>query len=176
MESNIELCLDLDEMKRLVNEIACLYLKDLTNANIESFVIEALKAAKSVLEKYVFSIRKVFTNGDFAIKDLNRRESFTNYKTGYQHKMLDWIKQNENVPKIRTTLEIPSLPQGSTEKKWHRVSLGIGTAGAVGFEIGRRCMEGERYWIGILIELVTLVASYFIYKKKKALAKIIRKN
>lgn len=152
---------NLDEMKERINEKANLILEELTNANLEYFVKESVDIAKGVLKKYIFYIRKLFSYGDYAIKDMVEKERFTNFNTGYQQKMLDWIEQNK--PNIEL---IP--PRVPLEKKWHRVTLGIGTAGAIVFEVGRRCKDGERYWIGILIELVTLVASYFIYKKEKS--------
>lgn len=156
---------NLDEMKRVVNEKASLILVKLTQTNLDYFVKEAVNVAKIVLEKYVFSIRKLFSNGEFAIKDLVEKERFTNFKTGYQQKMLDWIEQNKLT--IELNAKILRLPQKPADKKW-LYALGIGTTGAIVFEIGRRWRDGDRYWIGILIELVTLVASYFIYKKEKS--------
>lgn len=158
-------CPDMDENKRLINEKACLILEELTQANLDYFVKEAVNIAKDILKKYVFSIRKFFSNGEFAIKDLAERERFTNFRTGYQQKMLDWIDQYG--PNFELDAEIPAPPQKPVEKKWHYVTLGVGTAGALGFEIGRRCMEGHRYWIGIAIELSALVVSYVIYKKEQ---------
>lgn len=158
-------CPDMDENKRLINEKAGWALEELTKANLDYFVKEAVNIAKNILMKYIFSIRKLFSNGEFAIKDLAEKERFTNYRTGYQQKMMDWIEQNK--PTIELDLEIPAPPQEPSDKKWHYVTLGVGTAGAVGFEIGRRCMEGHRYWIGIAIELSALVASYVIYKKEQ---------
>lgn len=156
---------NLDEMKERINEKANLILEELTNANLEYFVKESINIAKGVLKKFVFCIRKLFSYGDYAIKDLDQRETFTNFKTGYQQKMLDWIEQHKS--DIELNANIPTPPQEPSDKKWYYVALGVGTAGAVGFEIGRRCMEGHRYWIGITIELITLVTSYLIYEKEK---------
>lgn len=156
----------LDEMKRLINEKASLILEELTQTNLDYFVKEAVNVAKGVMEKYVFSTRKLFSNGEFAIKDLGEKERFTNFKTGYQQKMLDWIEQNSPHVKLMTKIHTP--PQKPSDKKWHYVALGVGTAGALGFEIGRRCMDSHRYWIGIAIELCTIAASYFIYKNGKS--------
>ena len=155
----------IEEMKELVSEKAESLLKDLTADSLNYFEEKASTIAAGILEKYVFSVYDMFTIGDFAIKDLKQREVFTNFRTGYQQKMLDWIEQNK--PKIDLIVEIPSPPSEQSEKKWHFVALGIGTAGALGFEIGRRCMDGDRYWIGIAIEVLTLATSYFIYKKEQ---------
>ena len=155
----------IEEMKRLVREKAESLLKDLTADSLNYFEEKASTIAAGILEKYVFSVYDMFTIGDYAIKDLKQREVFTNFRTGYQQKMLDWIEQNK--PKIELIVEIPSHPTEQSEKRWHYVALGIGTAGALGFEIGRRCMDGHRYWIGIAIEVLTLATSYFIYKKEQ---------
>lgn len=157
---------NLEDMKRLVHEKAGCLLKDLTADNMDYFAKESAVLARDVMEKYVFAVYDYYTIGDYAIQDLDQRETFTNFKTGYQQKMLDWIEQHK--PDIELMAEIPVPPQEPSDKKWHFVALGVGTAGAVGFEIGRRCMEGHRYWIGIAIELITLVASYLIYEKEKS--------
>lgn len=155
----------IEEMKKLVSEKAESLLNDLTADSLNYFEEKVSTIATGILEKYVFSVYDMFTRGDFAIKDLKQREVFTNFRTGYQQKMLDWIEQNK--PKIDLIVEIPSPQSEQSEKKWHFVALGIGTAGALGFEIGRRCMDGHRYWIGIAIEVLTLATSYFIYKKEQ---------
>jgi len=149
----------IEEMKRLVWEKAESLLKDFTADSLDYFEEKASTIAVGVLEKYVFSIYDMFTTGDFAIKDLKQREVFTNFRTGYQQKMLDWIEQNK--PKIDLIVEIPSPQKEQSEKKWLFVTLGIGTAGAVGLAIGR-C-----WWTALVVEMVTLAASYFVYKKEK---------
>lgn len=157
---------ELEDMRILVHGKAEYLLKDLSAENLDYFVKESTILARKVLEKYVFAVYDYYIKGECAIKDLGQREAFTNFKTGYQQKMLDWIEQHK--PDIELMAEIPVPPQEPSDKKWHFVALGVGTAGAVGFEIGRRCMEGHRYWIGIAIELITLVASYLIYEKEKS--------
>lgn len=150
----------IEEMKRLVREKAESLLKDLTADSLNYFEEKASTIAAGILEKYVFSVYDMFTIGDYAIKDLKQREVFTNFRTGYQQKMLDWIEQNK--PKIELIVEVPSPPKEHSEKKWHFVTLGIGTAGAVGLAIGR-C-----WWTALTVEMVTIAASYFVYKKEKS--------
>lgn len=150
---------NLDEMKQLINEKASLILDELTKANLDYFVKEAVSIAKVIMEKYVFSIRKMFSNGEFAIKDIVEKARFTDFKTGYQQTMLEWIEQNK--PNIEFKTEIPVSPQETSEKKWHYATLGVGTAGAIALAIGR-C------WLSALaVEIATLAVSYFIYKKEK---------
>ena len=150
---------DLEEMKRLVNEKANSILEELTDANLNYFVREAVSVAESIMEKYVFSIRKVFSNGELAIKDLVEKERFTNYKTGYQQTMLDWIRKNK--PIIRLEMGITSPPIQLPEKRWHFVIMGTGTVGAIALLIG------HRWWTALVVEMVVLAASYFVYKKEK---------
>lgn len=157
---------DLEDLRRLVYEKAECLLKDLMSDNMDYFAKESAILARKVMEKYVFDVYDYYTKGEYTIKDLGQREAFTNFKTGYQQKMLNWIQQHK--PDIELMAEIPTPSQKPSDKKWHYVALGVGTAGALGFEIGRRCMDGHRYWIGIAIELCTLAASYFIYKNGKS--------
>ena len=153
-----------EEMKRLVKEKAESLLKELTEDNLNYFKEKASTIAEGIMEKYVFSVYDMFTTGEFSIKDLKQREVFTNYRTGYQQKMLGWIEQNK--PKIELMVEIPSPLREQSGKKWHYVTLGIGTTGAVALAIGR-C-----WWTALAVEMVTLAASYFIYKIEKGSSNI----
>lgn len=148
-----------EEMKRLVKEKAESLLKELTEDNLNYFKEKASTIAEGIMEKYVFSVYDMFTTGEFSIKDLKQREVFTNYRTGYQQRMLDWIEQNK--PKIELVVEIPLPPRKQSKKKWHYVTLGIGTTGAVALAIVR-C-----WWAALAVEMVTLAASCFVYKKGK---------
>lgn len=160
MESKAHDCRpDLEELKRLINEKANSILEELTNANLDYFVREAVSVAESVMESYIFSIRKKYSNGELAIKDLVEKEKFTNYKTGYQQTMLDWIQKNKPVVKLEIRI-ISSQPQLS-KKHWHYVTMGVGSLGAFVLVIGR-C-----WWTAIAIEMVTLAVSYLFYKKEK---------
>lgn len=154
----------IEEMQRLVREKAGTLLKDFTTDSLNYFEGKVSTIAAGIMEKYVFSVYDLYTTGEFAIKDLKQREVFINYRTGYQQKMLDWIEQNE--PKIELMVEIPLPPRKQSKKKWHYVTLGIGTAGAVALAIGR-C-----WWTALAVEMVTLTASYFIYKKEKGSSNI----
>ena len=150
---------DLEEMKRLVSEKANAILGELTDANLNYFVREAVSVAESILEKYVFFIRKVFSNGELAIKDLVEKERFTNCKTGYQQTMLDWIQNNK--PIIKLEMGITSPPPQLSKKRWHYVTMGVGTVGAIALVIS------HRWWTALVVEIVALAASYFVYKKEK---------
>lgn len=154
---------NIDEMKRLVREKAEQLLDEFTEDNLDYFIKEASVVAERVLERYIFAVYDFYTIGEFSIIDPASKEAFMNYKTGYQQKMLDW--KNQNKPEINTT---------NKGKYWHLVTLGVGTAGAIGLAIycywkgltvDRCCL------VGIAVELLTLLISYYLYLKEKKVKK-----
>jgi hypothetical protein len=148
-----------DEVRKKANEV----LDELTLDNIKYFVRESGLIAGSILNEYIYAVFDYYLNKGF--ENSIKKDEFINPETGYQQKMFIW--KEDNNPNVEVELEIPTRPQKPSEKKCHYVTLGIGTAGALGFEIGRRCKDGHRYWIGIAREVLTLATSYFIYKKEQ---------
>ena len=160
-QGNIQLKIALlhDEVQKKAKEI----LGELTLNNSKYFVRESVLIAGSILNEYIYAVYDYYTDKGF--EDSIMKDEFINPETGYQQKMFNW--KDHNKPNIELELGIRQAPQEPSHKKWHYVTLGVGTAGAVGFEIGRRCMDGHRYWIGIAIEILTLATSYFLYEKEQ---------
>ena len=159
---------DIEEMKQLVQKKANRILNEFTEVNINCFVKEASIIAESTLEKYIFAVYDLFVSGELSIKELYIKESFTNPKTGYQQKMLEWKEQNK--PEIHSIKLFSSSPQEPSEKHWYYATLGVGTAGAIG--LGIYCYRngwaiGRCCWVGLAVELLTLSISYYLFKKEK---------
>lgn len=159
---------DIEEMKKLVKEKSKQILVELTEDNLDYFVKEASIIAEAIMERYIYAIYDFYTIGEFAIKDIGIMKSFTDYKTGYQQKMLEWKEQNK--PEVHSSKLFSSSPQEPSEKHWYYVTLGTGTAGAIG--LGIYCYRdgwtiGRCCWVGLAIELLTLSISYYLFKKEK---------
>ena len=159
---------DFDEMKQLVQKKAKQVLNDFTEENLNYFVKEASIIAESILEKYVFAVYDLFVSGELVIKDIVLLETFTNPTNGYQQRMLEWKEQNK--PQVHFSKAFLSFPQKSSNKPWQYVTLGMGTAGAIG--LGIYCYRDEwaisRCWlVGLAVELLTLSISYYLIKKER---------
>lgn len=159
---------DIEEMKQLVQKKASQTLNEFTEDNLDYFVKEASIIAESTLEKFIFAVYDMFVTGKFSIKDLTKKEAFTNPRTGYQQKMLEWKEQNK--PKVHSSKLFSLSLQKPSEKHWYYATLGAGTAGAIG--LGIYCYRdgwtiGRCCWVGLAIELLTLIISYYLFNKEK---------
>ena len=150
--------LDLEGLKQHVKAKADELLVDITNENICFFVEEAIDIAENILENYVFAVYDQYTAGELAIKNQIQRESFTNYRMGYQQKMLEWKEKNK--PEIEL-MEIPAAPQATSTSRWSFVSFGIGSSTAIGLV----CFH--HYLACLIVELLTLATSIYLYKKEQ---------
>lgn len=149
---------DIEKMKQLVQKKANLILSEFTEDSKNCFVKEAFIIAESILEKYIYDIYDLFVSGELSIKELSKKESFTNPQTGYQQKMLEWKEQNK-----------PEVHQ-QFEKHWYYATLVAGTAGAIGLGIYYYQNEWSisRCWLaGLAVELLTLSISYYLFKKER---------
>lgn len=150
---------DIAEMKRLVQKKADHLLVELSESNLDYFKIEASIIAECILERYIFAIYDYYTHGESAIIEPTREKAFTDYKIGYQQKMLDWKELNK--PEIKHTDIMLNHSKKSIGKCWCYATLGIGTAGAVGLVV---C---HCYWLGLILESLTLVVSYYLFVNEK---------
>ena len=159
--------IDIEEMKRRIRAKADELLVEITKDSLCFFVEEAIDVAENILENYVFAVYDQYTAGEFAIKNPVQRELFTNFRTGYQQKMLEWKDQNK--PEIKL-MDIISTLRRQNGKHWYYASLGVGTAGAIGlaFYCYRKGLAIDRCClVGIAVELLTLVISCHLYLKEK---------
>ena len=152
---------EIAEMKRLIQEKAKQILVEPIEDYLDYFITEASVIAESIMERYIFAVYDFYTKGESAIKDLAVKEAFTNYKIGYQQKMLDW--KDRNSPEIHVSMAISNNTnlQKTSKKHLYLTAFGAGTVGAIGLTIGR-C-----YWASLAIELLTLSISYYLFKHEK---------
>lgn len=156
--TNYTFVIDFEQMKREVRKKAELLLEEINEDNIECFVKEVKKLAKHIFGQYVYSIYKYYTEGAAEIKDITNLEAFTNTDTGFYAKMSKWKEQSEILIK-KEVVEYPKMPSEPNVKSYHKTTAGVGTAIAAGLLIFK-----QPWWIALLVELLTLSASYAQYR------------
>ena len=154
---------DVSKMRADIRAKATALLQDFSKEEIDGFFSEAKRIGKNTLKEFVFNTYNFFASGDNCIEDLNKMEAFTNYNTGYQQEMLNWINQNEIAIHAKTS----NLP-------WHFIVLGLGTAIAGVFAA---CSQIKKHLlIASAIEVVIVATSYCIYQKKSNDEKRYKEN
>ena len=154
---------DVSKMRADIRAKATALLHDYSKEEIERFLSEAKRIGKNVLKEFVFNTYNFFANGDNCIEDLDIMEAFTNYNTGYQQEMLNWINQNEIVIPIQFT-DTSANHEKTSNLPWHFIILGLGTAFA---GVMAACTQIKKHLLlASAIEIVTVVTSYCIYNKK----------
>ena len=148
--------MDLERMKTQVHAKAELILAEVNEDNLNYFLGEVKKIAKSTFEDYAFKVYDLYTSGERAIHDINQLEQFVNTDTGYQQRMLQWEDEHDvsitkNGDSMPTT---PDAPSQSGENTDHLTTLGVGFAIATGFVLLRHPI------IAIAVELLTLCLAY----------------
>lgn len=147
--------MDLERMKAQVHAKAELILAEVNEDNLNYFLGEVKKIAKSTLENYAFKVYDLYTSGERAIHDINQLEQFVNTDTGYQQRMLQWEDENDvSITKNGDSTPISDAPSQSGENTDHLTTLGVGFAIATGFVLLRHPI------IAIAVELLTLCLAY----------------
>lgn len=133
--------------------------------NLEYFATKAKEIADSILEQYTFGIVAKYTEGDFAISDIDKLSEFCSFTNGYQHQMLDWISTHK-LDVMHEKFDFSQKPSEENEKNMisPKVILGIGSFVAIGLFIF------TNIWIALAAEIIT-IAIVYIQKKRISLQK-----
>ncbi len=120
--------------------------------NLRYFSEKAKDIAEKILENYIFSIVDKYTKGSFKIEDTTTLGAFVDYSTGYQSRMLQWIKENPLIVKEEHFC-IPEEPiyDPSSNNLYPKIILGVGTCVAIGL-----CVSNN-VWVALAAEILTLV-------------------
>lgn len=151
--------IDLAQMRISIEEKAKIILNEVTEDDVNYFVKEAKNEAKHLMAKYIFTIYNFYTEGEFAIKNMDSLEAFTNPDTGFQAQMLNWIDQSD-IAITQADMNYAEAPTKRNTSSFHKTTLGVGTAIAAGLLIFKHP------WIALTVELLALSASYVQYKNK----------
>lgn len=142
-----------------VHEAAQMYLSDINQMSetelrneLEYFAEKCKKIAEGILEQYVFGVFARYTEGAFAIQDVETRGRFVDFQNGYQSQMLKWIEDNPLEVK-EETFEIPTKPIEKEEAN-HISPRSIVIGGSV---IAVGLFIFSNIWIALGAELLTLI-------------------
>lgn len=146
--------LDIQPLKTAIIEKANLLLTEITEENLKTFLQAVTMIAEGVMEQYVFKVYNLYSKGEFKIANIDTLVSFTDYCSGYQSKMLNWIKSNP-IQLQEQNVEMPKRPKAPQINKHQPViTISIGTATAIGSYIFTNA------WVALATEILTLVIAY----------------
>ena len=80
--------------------------------HLKYFAEKCTKIAEGIIESFVFNNVEKYTEGTFAIKDIEALGKFCDFTNGYQQQMLDWIS-NHPLEVKEETFNLPSKPDFS---------------------------------------------------------------
>lgn len=146
--------ISLEPLKTAIEEKAQLFLTEITEDNMKAFAQEIKLITEGIMEQYIFKVYNLYSNGEFKITNLDALESFTNYSSGYQSKMLAWNK-NHPIQLQEQKVEILKQPEAPRLNKYQPViTIGVGTVVAIGLYIF------SNRWVALAAEILTLAIAY----------------
>lgn len=148
-----------DAANTLLADIQFMSEEELSD-NLRYFAEKCKAIAERILELYITDVKKHYTEGEFAIDDPILLGRFVDFTTGYQHQMLEWIRNN-SLKVEESEFELPKKPENdsfSTYMKPQAIVLS-GTVIAVGLFIF------TNIWIALAAEIITCLIA-FIQKKR----------
>lgn len=146
--------IEFEPLKAAIEEKARLLLAEITEENLKAFAQEVKLIAEGVMEQYVFKVYDLYSEGALKITDLDVLESFTNYSSGYQSKMLAW-NENHPIQLQEQKVEMPKRPDDPRTKKYQpAITIGVGTVIAIGLYVFSNA------WVALAAELLALAIAY----------------
>ena len=146
--------MDIQPLKTAIIEKANLLLTEITEENLKTFLQAVTMIAEGVMEQYVFKVYNLYSKGEFKIANIDTLVSFTDYCSGYQSKMLNWIKSNP----IQLQEQNVEMPEWSKAPQINRhqpaITISVGTATAIGLYIFTNA------WVALAAEILILVIAY----------------
>lgn len=146
--------IDLASLKLAIEEKATHLLVEVSEDSLKTFSQEVKLIATGKLEEYIFKVYDLYSDGARKISDYETLSSFTDFSSGYQSLMLKWIEESPiEIREQRVSIPPrPVNPQVNSTKPI--VSLGIGTAIAIGLYIF------SNVWVALAAELLTVAITY----------------
>ena len=146
--------IDLASLKLAIEEKANHLLEEITEDSLKIFSQEVKLIATGKLEEYIFKVYDLYSDGARKISDYEKLSSFTDFSSGYQSLMLKWIEESPiEIREQKVSIPArPVNPQVNSTKPI--VSLGIGTAIAIGIYIF------SNVWVALAAELLTIAITY----------------
>lgn len=146
--------MEFEPLKAAIEEKTRLLLAEITEENLKAFAQEVKLIAEGVMEQYVFKVYDLYSEGALKITDLDVLESFTNYSSGYQSKMLAW-NESHPIQLQEQKVEMPKRPDAPRTKKYQpTITIGVGTAIAFGLYVFSNA------WVALAAEILALAIAY----------------
>lgn len=145
--------IDIAALKLEVDKQAQLLLNEVTEENLAYFSSQIKKIAEGILEDYMNGVFDLYMEGARKISDLSLSEKFSDYKTGYEAQMRQWIKEHP-IEVQQVEIQIPEVPQAPGKPISPKAVFICGTAIAVGLFIF------SPMWVALCAELLTLALTY----------------
>lgn len=159
--------IDKTELSVKISEAADTFLADIQlmsedelKENLRFFAEKCKSIAERILEVYIKNIKNRYSEGEFAIKDSTVLGKFVDFSTGYQHQMLEWIRNNSlQVEELKFDLpKKPGTNSSSSAIKPETIAIS-GTVIAIGLFIF------TNIWIALAAEIISCLAA-LIQKKR----------
>lgn len=153
--------IDKTELSIKIKEAADTFLEDIQlmsenelKENLKYFAEKCKTIAERILEVYITSIKDRYSEGEFAIEDIGLLSKFVDFSTGYQHQMLEWIRNN-SLKVEESRFEVPNKPKQNTSFSYIKPQYiaASGTVVAVGLFVF------TNIWIALAVEIITCLAS-----------------
>lgn len=161
--------IDKTELSGKISEAADTFLADIQlmsedelKENLRFFAEKCKSIADRILEVYIKDIKNRYSEGESAIKDPVILGKFVDFSTGYQHQMLEWIRNNSlEVEEIRFDLPEKSDTNSTASAIKPEIVAISGTVIAIGLFIF------TNIWIALAAEMIVCLAA-LIQKKRIA--------
>lgn len=159
--------IDKTELSIKIKEAADILLADIQlmsedelKDNLRYFAEKCKSIAERILEEYTKNIKDHYSEGNFAISDPKILGDFVDFSSGYQHQMLEWIKNNP-LKVEESKFELPAKPNQNLAEKYvkpRNITIS-GTIVAVGLFIF------TNIWIALAAEIITCLATFIQQKR-----------
>lgn len=179
--------IDYVRLETAVRKKAQLYLEEITENSLQDFANAVKFEAESVLENYYLGINKLYTDGEYRIRDKEILNSFMDFHNGYRAQMKIWAASNDititkmsvdNVIPPKQPVIIKSLPSivarvGSVTIAGAFIAAkSISTESLVNLGLSHSCFATgltifSNVWVLLAAELLVLGAAYYIKKKQQ---------
>lgn len=159
--------IDKTELNIKISEAANKFLADIQlmsedelKENLRFFAEKCKSIAERILEVYIKDIKNRYSEGEFAIKDSTVLGKFVDFSKGYQHQMLEWIRNNPlQVEELKFDRPKKTGTDSSSSAIKPKAIVISGTVIAIGLFIF------SNIWIALAAEILSCLAA-LIQKKR----------
>ena len=159
--------IDKTELNIKISEAANKFLADIQlmsedelKENLRFFAEKCKSIAERILEVYIKDIKNRYSEGEFAIKDSTVLGKFVDFSKGYQHQMLEWIRNNPlQVEELKFDRPKKTGTDSSSSAITPKAIVISGTVIAIGLFIF------SNIWVALAAEILSCLAA-LIQKKR----------